>query len=244
LTKYVGDDSLKHLVMVDEIRDLSLSVNSLAAVLHRGGHGARSAGENTHFAHVAVLLLDKLQEGGHIRTSEMVDSLQSGEHAATAETLEMVLTDVQHCGSEVKLVEELGDEYVHFQHVCHVLLFHVAKHVDKPFEIAVRGTNPQKVDFFARNARVPVGGGAKHQIVEDGGVWGHADTPAHHHCHLEFVPVLVSAAKWSLDLNLRRVVLVLLFVIDGLVEAVTQLPCPRSNGLDVDREKVFMRSAG
>ena len=32
--------------------------------------------------HVAVLLLDKFKEGGHVRPAEVVDGLQPREHAA------------------------------------------------------------------------------------------------------------------------------------------------------------------
>jgi hypothetical protein len=41
-----------------------------------------------------VLLLDELEEGGHVRPAEVVDGLQTGEHAAAVQALEVVLTDV------------------------------------------------------------------------------------------------------------------------------------------------------
>ena len=41
-----------------------------------------------------MLLLDELEEGGHVRSAEMVDGLQAGEHAAAVETLEVVLANV------------------------------------------------------------------------------------------------------------------------------------------------------
>jgi hypothetical protein len=52
--------------------------------------------------------------------------------------------------------------------------------------------------LFARDAGVPVGGGAKYEVVEDGGVGGDADASADHDCNLELVPVLVTAAKRTL----------------------------------------------
>ena len=41
-----------------------------------------------------MFLLDELEEGGHVRSAEMVDGLQAGEHAAAVETLEVVLANV------------------------------------------------------------------------------------------------------------------------------------------------------
>ena len=45
----------------------------------------------------------------------------------------------QHSGSEVKLVEELRDEDVHFEHVGHVLPLDVSQDVDEPLEVSVEG---------------------------------------------------------------------------------------------------------
>ena len=55
----------------------------------------------------------------------------------------------QHGGSEVKLVEELRDEDVHFEHVGHVLPLDVSQDVDEPLEVAVRRTDPEEVDLLA-----------------------------------------------------------------------------------------------
>ena len=44
----------------------------------------------------------------------------------------------QHCGSEVKFVEELRDENVHLEHVGHVLPLDVSQDVDEPLEVSVR----------------------------------------------------------------------------------------------------------
>lgn len=116
---------LEDLVMMDEVRNLSLSVDGFAAILNRLCHGARSTGEHPDLAHVAVLLLDKLQERRHVRTSEVVYGFEPGEHASATQALEMVLADIQHCGSQVKLVEELSDENMHLQHISHILLLYV-----------------------------------------------------------------------------------------------------------------------
>jgi len=50
--------------------------------------------EQKRSTYVAVLLLDELEEGWHVRTAEVVDGLQAGEHAAAVEALEVVLADV------------------------------------------------------------------------------------------------------------------------------------------------------
>jgi len=44
--------------------------------------------------YIAVLLLDELEEGGHVRPAEVVDGLQTGEHAAAVQALEVVLANV------------------------------------------------------------------------------------------------------------------------------------------------------
>ena len=105
------------------------------------------------------------------------------------------------------------------------------------------GTDPEEVDLLARHARVSVGRGSEHKVVEDGGVGRDPDTAAHHHRHLELVPVLVAAAVRTLDPDLGRVGLVLLLVVDRLVEEVPELPCPGPHRLDVHREEVLVRGA-
>ena len=117
-------------------------------------------------------------------------------------------------------MEELCDENVHLQDVGDVFPLDVAEDVDEPLKVAVGGTDPQEVDLFTGNAGVTIGGGTKDQIVEDGGVGGHPDAPAHHDGYLELVPVLVAAAERTFDADLGRVVFVLLLIVDGLVKAV------------------------
>ena len=112
---------------MDEVGNLSLPVNSLAALFHRLGHGLGTAGEDADLADVAVLLLDKLEEGGHVGSAEMVDGFEAGEHAAAAQALEVVLADVEHRGPKVKLVEELGDEDVHLQHIGHIFPLNIPR---------------------------------------------------------------------------------------------------------------------
>ena len=56
----------------------------------------------------------------------MIDRLQTGEHTALRYALEVVLTDVEHRRAQIKLVEELRDEDVHFEDVRYVLPLHVA----------------------------------------------------------------------------------------------------------------------
>ncbi len=41
-----------------------------------------------------MLLLDELEEGGHVRPAEVVDGLQTGKHAAAVQALEVVLANV------------------------------------------------------------------------------------------------------------------------------------------------------
>ena len=119
-------------------------------------------------------------------------------------------------------MEELSDENMHFKYIGNVFSFDVSEDVDKPLEIAVGRTDPQKVDLFAGNARVTIGGGSEDQIVEDWGVGSDTDTPTHHNCNLELVPVLVASTERSFNADLGRVVFVLLLVVDGLVKAVRQ----------------------
>ena len=73
----------------------------------------------------------------------------------------------QHGCSQVEFMEELSDENMHFKYIGNVFSFNVSEDVNKPLEIAVGRTDPQKVDLFAGNARVTIGGGSEDQIVED-----------------------------------------------------------------------------
>jgi len=100
--------------MVNEIRNLSRSVDSFDPCADGICHGVRAAREDPNFADVAVLLLDELQEGGHVWSTEMIDCFQTSEHGPAAQPLEMILTNVEHCSSQVEFVEELSDENVHF----------------------------------------------------------------------------------------------------------------------------------
>ena len=68
----------------------------------------------------------------------------------------------------------------------------------------MRGADPEEVDLLAGDARVAVGGGAEDEVVEDGGVGRHSDTGSDHDSDLEFVPVLVTPAKRTLDPDFRN----------------------------------------
>lgn len=57
----------------------------------------------------------------------------------------------------------------------------------------------QKPYLFTGDSWVSVGGGSKHEVVKYRGVGRDSDTAAHHHCHLELVPVLVATTEWTLD---------------------------------------------
>ena len=130
-----------------EVGYLPLPVDDVTALADGLGHVGGSAGEHAHLAHVAVLLLDELEEGGHVGPPEVVDGLEPGEHAPSRYPLEVVLADVEHRGTDVELVEELGDEDVHLQHVGDVLLLHVAQNVDEPLKVLVRWADPEEVDL-------------------------------------------------------------------------------------------------
>lgn len=55
------------------------------------------------------------------------------------------------------------------------------------------------VYLLAGYSGVSIGGCSEDEVVEYGSVGRHPDATAHHHCHLELVPVLVTAAEWTLD---------------------------------------------
>ena len=168
----------------------------------------------------------------------MIDGLETGEHTALGDALEMIFANVEHGGAQIEFVEELRDENVHLQNVGHVLALHVPQHVDEPLKVTVGRASPQKVDFLASYARVPVGGCTEHQVVEDGGVGRDADASAHHDGHFEFVPVLISATEGAIQLDLG--VHDVRIEIAG-IKVVAQLPSPRPLSLDMARQEVFMR---
>ena len=113
-----------------------------------------------------------------------------------------VLNTYQHCCSQIELVKELGYKYVNFQDICNVLFLDLSEDVNEPLELSVGLSDPEEVDLLARHARVPVGRGPEHEVVEDGGVGRDPDAGADHDGHLELVPVLVAAPEGSLDAHL------------------------------------------
>ena len=115
-----------------------------------------------------------------------------------------VLNTYQHCCSQIELVKELGYKYVNFQDICNVLFLDLSEDVNEPLELSVGLSDPEEVDLLARHARVPVGRGPEHEVVEDGGVGRHSDTGSDHDSDLEFVPVLVTPAKRTLDPDFRH----------------------------------------
>ena len=44
--------------------------------------------------HITMFLLDKFEEGGHVRPPKMVDGLQACKHAATLQPLEVIFTNI------------------------------------------------------------------------------------------------------------------------------------------------------
>ena len=57
-------------------------------------HFPTSTEHRMRATYVVVFLLDELEEGRHVRTSEVVDSLQAREHGPVREPLEVVLANV------------------------------------------------------------------------------------------------------------------------------------------------------
>lgn len=150
---------------MNEIWNFSLSIDDIAAVTDGFGHGTWTTGEYTHFAHIAVLFLNKLEEWRHVGSPEMVDGSQSGEHAPLGQSLEVIFANIQHGGPEVKLVVELCDEDVHLQDVGNIFLLHISEDIYEPLEVFMGRADPEEVDFLASNARISVGRCSKDQII-------------------------------------------------------------------------------
>lgn len=64
------------------------------------------------------------------------------------------LCTYQHRCSKIEFVEELRYENVYLKHLRDVLSLYVSQHVDEPFKVLVRRTNPEKVDFLTGDAGV------------------------------------------------------------------------------------------
>lgn len=90
---------LENFVVVNEVWNLALSVHSLTTLSHGSSHSSGSTGEHTNLAHVAVLFLDELEEGWHVRTTEMIDGFKPSKHTSPTQPLEVVFTNIQHCCS-------------------------------------------------------------------------------------------------------------------------------------------------
>ena len=103
----------------------------------------------------------------------MVAGFQAREETSLGESLEVIFTNIlkisgvsfpfsitprspiyQHCCTKVKLVKELGDEDVHFQHIGNVLLLHFSENVDEPFKLSMGLGDPEEVNFLASNPGV------------------------------------------------------------------------------------------
>ena len=103
----------------------------------------------------------------------MVAGFEASKEASLGEPLEVIFTNIlkifrvisliflflesgiyQHCCTKVKLVKELGDEDVHFQHIGNVLLLHFSENVDEPFKLSMGLGDPEEVNFLASNPGV------------------------------------------------------------------------------------------
>lgn len=121
-----------------------------------------------HSTHVAMLLLNKFEEGRHVRSAEVIDCLQAREHTALRDALEVILAYVlegkrtvktrsfpvgeqklrpysgvpahQHRCPEVKFVEKLCDENVHLQHVGHIFPLYVTEDIDEPLKVPTQSS--------------------------------------------------------------------------------------------------------
>lgn len=135
-----------------EIRKLAPLIDFFTRAHDRFRQRSRSAAKYADLAHVTVLLLHKLQEGRHVRSSEMIHRLQSSEHTPLRDSLKVILANVQHRGSQIKLVEELRDKDVHLKHISDIFSLNIAKHIDEPFEMAVARAGPEEVHFLTCNS--------------------------------------------------------------------------------------------
>merc|ERR1719244_1722699 len=121
--------------MVDKIGQFSVFIHLFTSSTVGPGDSPGTTTEHPHLAHIAVFLLDKSEEGGHVWPSKMVASFQSSKQTSFGQSLEMVLAYVQHGGPEIELVEE----DVNLEHVCDVLPLNLPEDVDEPLETTVWG---------------------------------------------------------------------------------------------------------
>src|SRR5437016_3996799 len=103
-----------------------------------------------------MLSLNVLEESNHIRSSKVINCLESSEHTSIGDSLEMILTNVQHCGSKIKFVEKFGNKYVNFEDICHIFPLNISEDIDKPFKVSMGLTNPKEIDFLTRNTRITI----------------------------------------------------------------------------------------
>ena len=108
--------------------------------------------------------------------------------------------------------------------------------------------------LLAGDPGISVGGRSKDKIVEDGGVRGDSDSCSDHHGNFILVPILISTTERPLKSDLGQIFLAAakarshltallnLFFVEVGVEIISQPPSPGPNGLDVNGEKVLMRS--
>lgn len=144
-----GNNNLsKVLKVMNEIGQFATLIHLFARAHNRFRERPRPAAEHANLAHVTVLLLYKLQERRHVRSTKVVHCLQTSEHTPLRDALKVVLANVQHGRPQVELVEELRNKDVHFEHVRDIFTFDISEHVDEPLEMAVARTRPQEIHLF------------------------------------------------------------------------------------------------
>ena len=91
---YISFDLAEVLVVVNKIWQPPLAVDDVTSLTDWVGQRTGTTAEHTHFAHVAVLFLNKFQEGRHVWPPKVVDGFQASEHTPALQSLEVILADI------------------------------------------------------------------------------------------------------------------------------------------------------
>ena len=127
-------------------------------------------------------------------------------------------TTHQHSGSEIKLVQQLGDKDVHFHQTFSVSFLNLSDHISEPLILLLCAGDPQEVHLLVirRNTLLSLATSKTticyllaldsgtnvifvNNVLEDGREWSDTNPSSNQDGNIKLVPVLVSFSKWTIN---------------------------------------------
>jgi len=92
---------------MNEVREFPSLVHFFTGGHDAFGERSRSTAENPDLTHVAVFLLNELEERGHVGSTKVIDGLQPREHGLLGQALEVILTNILKKQINKQLIQNL-----------------------------------------------------------------------------------------------------------------------------------------